>query len=60
MDDVKGRVHHNCCEQSFHTIGGHTFPLLKLDGLDLLHKGLAIPDVMGETPTSGQRTLDNS
>ena len=45
MDDVKGRVHQNQCEKGFHIIG-HTFPLLKLYGFDLLHQLLAIPNVM--------------
>ena len=53
MDDVMDRVHQNQCEQSFHIIGGHAFPLLKLDGLDLLHKVLAVPNMRGKPPTSG-------
>ena len=60
MDDVKGRIHQNHCEQGFHIIGGHTLPLLKLDGLDLLHEILAVPDVVGEPHTSDQRMLIDS
>ena len=60
MDGVKGRVHKNQCEQGFHIIGGHTFSLLQLDGLGLLHEVLGVPNMMEEPSISGQKMLANS
>ena len=60
MDDVKGRVHKNQCEQSFHIIGGHNSPLLELNGPGPLHKVLGVPNVIGESLLQVVRMFANS